>query len=123
MLYNLTILIATTCCQAFTHCVFSAFVAVSYLFFLVSRWLSRMFYRNCLIYLMETFLLQKRVERICLLKEKCAQIVSLEAKKPVAGQIPSLSLCHFAKLQFPKNEESRCENHYPVRQGTVNFLN
>ena len=41
-------------------------------------------------------------ERICLLEEECAQIASLDAKKAVAGGIPSLSLCQFAKLQFPK---------------------
>ena len=40
----------------------------------------------------------EKEERICLLEEECAQIVSLKAKKAVAGGIPSLSLCQFAKL-------------------------
>ena len=39
------------------------------------------------------FFSEEKEERICLLKEECPQIVSLEAKKAVTGRITSLSLC------------------------------
>ena len=89
MLDNLTNVITTTFSEAFTHCVFLAFVAVSYLFFLVLQLLPTMFYSSCLLYLMEIFLLRKKGKEWP--TYECAQIVSLEAKKAVAGRTPSLS--------------------------------
>lgn len=57
----------------------------------------------------------EREEKLSLLGDECARIVDMERKKAVDGRVRSLSVCQFARSQFPNSEESRCFNYYPVR--------
>ena len=57
----------------------------------------------------------EKEQKLSLLREECTQMVYVERKKAVDGRVVSLSVCQFAKLQFPNSQESRCLNYFPVR--------
>ena len=61
-----------------------------------------------------SFSSQQRDKKLSLLKEHCTLMVALEKKKVGDGCV-RLTLCPFAKLQFPKSEELRSLNHHPIR--------